>query len=229
MNNNIINIALPAKGRLRENSLEIFKKKKLKIYSERGDRDLFGYVKNHPEIKIIYLHAREAIESLSQGNIDIAISGYDLFKESEANIQRNIIINKRLNFGKADLILAISDLWIDVQTLLDLDEVAYEFKKKKGRLIRISTKYPALTQTFLYSKGISQFQILRSLGSTEAAVQAGTAEVISDITSSGATLKANNLRILKDGLILKTEACLMSSKLSLKKKGINKIINFLKK
>ena len=229
MNNNIINIALPAKGRLRENSLEIFKKKKLKIYSERGERDLFGYVKNHPEIKIIYLHAREAIESLSQGNIDIAISGYDLFKESEANIQRNIIINKRLNFGKADLILAISDLWIDVQTLLDLDEVAYEFKKKKGRLIRISTKYPALTQTFLYSKGISQFQILRSLGSTEAAVQAGTAEVISDITSSGATLKANNLRILKDGLILKTEACLMSSNLSLKKKGINKIINFLKK
>ena len=229
MDNNIINIALPAKGRLRKNSLEIFKKKKLKIYSERGERDLFGYVKNHPEIKIIYLHAREAIESLSQGNIDIAISGYDLFKESEANIQRNIIINKRLNFGKADLVLAISDLWIDVQTLLDLDEVAYEFKKKKGRLIRISTKYPALTQTFLYSKGISQFQILRSLGSTEAAVQAGTAEVISDITSSGATLKANNLRILKDGLILKTEACLMSSKLSLKKKGINKIINFLKK
>ena len=229
MNNNIINIALPAKGRLRENSLEIFKKKKLKIYSERGERDLFGYVKNHPEIKIIYLHAREAIESLSQGNIDIAISGYDLFKESEANIQRNIIINKRLNFGKADLILAISDLWIDVQTLLDLDEVAYEFKKKKGRLIRISTKYPALTQTFLYSKGISQFQILRSLGSTEAAVQAGTAEVISDITSSGATLKANNLRILKDGLILKTEACLMSSKHSFKKQGINKIINLLKR
>ena len=227
MNNNIINIALPAKGRLRENSLKIFKKKKLKIYSERGDRDLFGYVKNHPEIKIIYLHAREAIESLSQGNIDIAISGYDLFKESEANIQRNIIINKRLNFGKADLILAISDLWIDVQTLLDLDEVAYEFKKKKGRLIRISTKYPALTQTFLYSKGISQFQILRSLGSTEAAVQAGTAEVISDITSSGATLKANNLRILKDGLILKTEACLMSSKLSLNKKKISKFINLL--
>ena len=227
MNNNIINIALPAKGRLRKNSLEIFKKKKLKIYSERGERDLFGYVKNHPEIKIIYLHAREAIESLSQGNIDIAISGYDLFKESEANIQRNIIINKRLNFGKADLVLAISDLWIDVQTLLDLDEVAYEFKKKKGRLIRISTKYPALTQTFLYSKGISQFQILRSLGSTEAAVQAGTAEVISDITSSGATLKANNLRILKDGLILKTEACLMSSKLSLNKKKISKFINLL--
>ena len=229
MNNNIINIALPAKGRLREKSLEIFKKKKLQIYSERGERDLFGYVKNHPEIKIIYLHAREAIESLSQGNIDIAISGYDLLKESEANIQRNIIINKRLNFGRADLVLAISDLWIDVQTLLDLDEVAYEFKKKKGRLIRISTKYPTLTQAFLYSKGISQFQILRSLGSTEAAVQAGTAEVISDITSSGATLKANNLRILKDGLILKTEACLMSSKLSLKKKGINKIINLLKK
>ena len=229
MNKNIINIGLPSKGRLKHDTVNIFKKNKLKLYSERGERDLFGYIKKLPNVKIIYLHARECIEQLSFGNIDIGFSGYDLFKESEINTQNKILINKRYNFGNANLVLAIPDLWIDVQTLLDLDEVADEFKKKKKKLLRIATKYPNLTRQFLYSKGVTQFQLVKSLGSTEVAPFTGTAEAISDITSTGATLKANNLRVLKDGEILKSQACLMLSKLSLKKPGIKKIINLLSK
>ena len=229
MTKNIINIGLPSKGRLKHDTINIFKKNKLKIYSERGERDLFGYIKKLPNVKIIYLHARECIEQLSFGNIDIGFSGYDLFKESEINIQNKILINKRYNFGNANLVLAIPDLWIDVQTLLDLDEVADEFKKKKKKLLRIATKYPNLTRQFLYSKGVTQFQLVKSLGTTEVAPFTGTAEAISDITSTGATLKANNLRVLKDGEILKSQACLMLSKLSLKKTGIKKIINLLSK
>jgi len=224
---NIINIGLPSKGRLKYDTINIFKKNKLNIYSERGERDLFGYIKKLPNIKIIYLHARECIEQLSLGNIDIGFSGYDLFKESEVNIQNKILINKKYNFGNANLVLAIPDLWIDVQTLLDLDEVADEFKKKKKKLLRVATKYPNLTRQFLYSKGVTQFQLVQSLGSTEVAPFTGTAEIISDITSTGATLKANNLRILKDGKILISQACLMMSKLSLKKNGIKNIINLL--
>ena len=229
MNKNIINIGLPSKGRLKHDTINIFKKNKLKIYSERGERDLFGYIKKLPNIKVIYLHARECIEQLSFGNIDIGFSGYDLFKESEVNTQNKILINKRYNFGNANLVLAIPDLWIDVQTLLDLDEVADEFKKKKKKLLRIATKYPNLTRQFLYSKGVTQFQLVKSLGSTEVAPFTGTAEIISDITSTGATLKANNLRVLKDGEILKSQACIMISKLSLRKSGIKKIINLLGK
>ena len=229
MTKNIINIGLPSKGRLKHDTINIFKKNKLKIYSERGERDLFGYIKKLPNIKVIYLHARECIEQLSFGNIDIGFSGYDLFKESEINTQNKILINKRYNFGNANLVLAIPDLWIDVQTLLDLDEVADEFKKKKKKLLRIATKYPNLTRQFLYSKGVTQFQLVKSLGSTEVAPFTGTAEAISDITSTGATLKANNLRVLKDGEILKSQACLMLSKLSLKKTGIKKIIRLLSK
>ena len=229
MKNDIINIGLPSKGRLKENTLKIFKSKKLNITSERGERDLFGYIKKLPNVKIIYLHARECIEQLSLGNIDIGFSGYDLLRESEFNIQKNILIKKRLNFGHATVVLAIADLWLDVQTLLDLDEVAEEFKKKKKRLLRVATKYPNLTRKFLYSKGVTQFQLVQSLGSTEVAPFTGTAEVISDITSTGATLKANNLRILKDGEILKSQACIMQSKLSTKKVGIKKIINLLSK
>ena len=227
MTKNIINIGLPSKGRLKHDTINIFKKKKLNIYSERGERDLFGYIKKLPNVKIIYLHARECIEQLSLGNIDIGFSGYDLLKESEFNIQKNILIKKRLNFGHATVVLAIADLWLDVQTLLDLDEVADEFKKKKKRLLRVATKYPNLTRQFLYSKGVTQFQLVQSLGSTEVAPFTGTAEIISDITSTGATLKANNLRILKDGKILKSQACIMQSKLSTKKVGIKKIIKLL--
>ena len=227
MTKDIINIGLPSKGRLKHDTINIFKKKKLNIYSERGERDLFGYIKKLPNIKIIYLHARECIEQLSLGNIDIGFSGYDLLKESAINVQNKILINKRCNFGNANLVLAIPDLWIDVQTLLDLDEVADEFKKKKKRLLRVATKYPNLTRQFLYSKGVGQFQLVQSLGSTEVSPFTGAAEIISDITSTGATLKANNLRVLKDGEILKSQACLMQSKLSTKKVGIKKIIKLL--
>jgi len=229
MNKEVINIGIPSKGRLKKDTLSIFKKKKLKIYSERGERDLFGYIKNFPNIKIIFLHARECIDQLSLGNIDIGFSGLDLLKESEINNQKNIIIKNKLNFGKANLVLAIPDLWIDVQTLLDLDEVADNFKRQKKQLMRIATKYPNLTRSYLFSKGITQFQIIKSLGSTEVAPFTGTSEIISDITSTGATLKANNLRILKDGEILKSEACIMTSKKSSKKKGFKKILNIISK
>jgi len=225
MSNNIINIGLPSKGRLKEDTLKVFKKRKLNIISK--DRGLFGYIKKIPNIKIIYLHARECIEQLSLGNIDIGFSGLDLLRESETNVQKNISITKKFNYGKANLVLAIPDLWIDVQTLLDLDEVAYEFKRKKKRLLRVASKYPNLTRTFLYSKGVTQFQLVQSLGSTEVSPFTGTAEIISDITSTGTTLKANNLRILKDGLILRSQAVLMQSKLSTKKVGIKKIIRLL--
>ena len=229
MTKNIINIGLPSKGRLKHDTINIFKKNKLNIYSERGERDLFGYIKKIPNVKIIYLHARECIEQLSLGNIDIGFSGYDLFMESEINVQNKIFINKRYDYGKANLVLAIPDLWIDVQTLLDLDEVADEFKKKKKGLLRVATKYPNLTRQFLYSKGVTQFQLVQSLGSTEVAPFTGTAEIISDITSTGATLKANNLRILKDGEILKSQACLMVSKKSLNKKNIKSLIKIFSK
>ena len=227
MSRDIINIGMPSKGRLKKDTLKVFKKRKLNIITK--DRGLFGYIKKIPNIKIIYLHARECIEQLSLGNIDIGFSGLDLLRESETNVQKNILIVKKFNYGQANLVLAIPGLWLDVQTLLDLDEVAFEFKRKKKRLLRVASKYPNLTRTFLYSKGVTQFQLVQSLGSTEISPFTGTAEIISDITSTGATLKANNLRILKDGLILRSQAALMQSKLSTKKIGIKKIINLLSK
>ena len=229
MINNIINVGIPSKGRLRKDVLNIFKKKKLRLFSERGERDLLASIEGKKNIKIIYLHAREIIQRLGEGSLDLGFSGIDLLKESEINIQNKIKVIKKYEFGKANLVLAIPDLWIDVQTLLDLDEVADEFKKKKKKLLRVATKYPNLTRQFLYSKGVTQFQLVKSLGSTEVAPFTGTAEIISDITSTGATLKANNLRVLKDGKILKSQACILTSKKNSKKKGFKKLIQLLSK
>ncbi len=225
MSKEIINIGIVSKGRLKAESEKIFKKKKLKIYYNK--RELLGKIKDRPNIRVLFLHAREIIEQIAIGKLDIGISGFDLLKESEINIQKNIKVEKKLNFGFANLILAVREEFIDVFTTLDLDEVADEFRKKNKRLIRIGSKYPNLTRQYLYSRGVTNFSIVKSRGATESMAAISTAELISDITSSGQTLKANKLRILSDGEILKSQACLMSSKLSKNKKGLKKLIKNL--
>ena len=225
----ILNIGIPSKGRLRKDILNIFKKNKLTLVSERGERDLIGSIKQHKNIKILYLHAREIVERLGDGSLDLGFSGFDLLKESQINIQNKINVLKKYSFGIATLVVAIPDPWIDVQTVADLEEIAFEFKDKKKKRLRVATKYPNLTREFLFSKGVTQFKLVDSLGATEAYPFTGSSEIITDITSTGETLKANNLRILKDGEILKSEACMMVSKSSIKKINLKKIIKLLSK
>ena len=133
MTKNILNIGIPSKGRLRKDVLNIFEKKKLTLISERGERDLLGSIKQFKNIKILYLHAREIIERLGDGSLDIGFSGFDLLKESEINTQKKINVLKRYDFGRATLVVAIPDPWIDVQTVADLEEIAFEFKDKKKK------------------------------------------------------------------------------------------------
>ena len=222
---NIINIGIPSKGRLRVDILKIFKKNKLNLISERGKRELLGSIKNLANVKILYLHAREIVERLGDGSLDLGFSGYDLLKESEINIQNKINIVKKCGFGKATLVVAIPDSWIDVQTIADLEEIAFEFKDKKKKHLRVGTKYPNLTREFLFSKGVTQFKLINSLGSTEVMPFTGSAEIITDITTTGETIKANNLRTLKDGEILKSEACLLVAK----KNNNHKVKELIKK
>ena len=144
--------------------------------------------------------------------LDIGISGLDLLNESAANLKEKIEVKKKLDFGSANVVVAIPNDWIDVQTVADLEEVSFDFRDKKNTRLRVATKYPNLTNNFLVSKGITQYKLVASLGATETYPFIGSSEIITDITSTGKTLKDNNLRILKDGLILKSQACLFYSK-----------------
>ena len=97
--------------------------------------------------------------------------------------------------------------------------------------MRVATKYPNLTREFLFSKGVTQFKLVPSLGATEVYPFTGSSEILTDITSTGETLRANNLRILKDGQILKSQACLfvnrsMKKSRKLKKIALNEALSF---
>ena len=209
---NIITIGLPSKGRLRDKSLDFFNSRELKILTSSKERNYFASIQDKPDIKIIYLHAKEIIQRLADGTLDIGISGLDLLRESSNNFRKKIDVKKKLDFGKANLVVAIPNDWIDVQTVADLEEVSFDFRDKKNTRLRVATKYPNLTSNFLVSKGVTQYKLVASLGATETYPFIGSSEIISDITSSGKTLEDNNLRILKDGLILVSQACLLISK-----------------
>jgi ATP phosphoribosyltransferase len=207
-----IKIALPSKGRLKEDSLKFFQSKNLTVVNTFGERNYFFNVKNNNQIEGIYLHAKEIIERINDGTLDMGISGLDLLKEFPEVYSKKVNLYKKLNYGYADLVVAVPKDWIDVQNMADLEEVSFEFKEKYGRRMRVATKYPNLTESFFLSRGVSQFKIMPSLGATESYPFTGSAEIITDITSTGSTLKANNLRVLTDGNILKSSACILTSK-----------------
>ena len=228
MKNQILKIGIPSKGRLKEKSLSVLKKNRINI--KNSDRGYLSEVINFKNNEVVFSHAREIIERLANGSLDVGISGFDLLSESLPGIKKNIHIHKRLNFGFADLVVAIPKDWIDVQTIADLEEISFNFKDKNYGKLRIATKYPNLTNDFLTSKGVTQYKVVNSLGATEIYPFTNQSEIITDITSTGATLKANKLRILKDGFILKSSACILVSKKSLKDKSKKLIISkFLKK
>ena len=208
----LITIGLPSKGRLKDSAISFFNNKGLKVMQSEKERNYFGTIENKPNVKIIFLHAKEIIQRLGDGTLDIGVSGLDLLHESEKNLRDKIDINRELDFGKAKLIVAVPDDWIDVQTIADLEEVSFDIRFKRNTRLRVATKYPNLTNDFLLSKGVTQYKLIPSLGATETYPFIGSSEIITDITSTGKTLADNNLRVLKDGHILVSTACLFVAK-----------------
>ena len=217
-------ICISSKGRLKPKSLNIFKKKKLKIFSDKGERDLVGYVKNKNfNLKILFVHAREAVDALANSTADVAISGKDLLFNSSTNVQKKIKLYKDLDFGHASLKIFKSIYWIDCASLLDVSEIA------RNKPLKLITKYRLLVENFLAEKNVRNVEVLDSNGATEIAVRINQASLVADISSTGKTAAANDLCELNDGLILKTSAALMVAKKSLKKKEVVKLLKLLSK
>jgi len=208
-----ITLAIPSKGRLREQSLAVFERAGLKIALPADDRKYKARLEGCEDVEVSFLSASEIAGELGRGMIDLGITGEDLLRENVADWENRAEIAARLGFGFADVVVAVPDIWLDVDTMGDLDDVAAEFRQRHGRRLRIATKYWRLTQQFFSQMhGIQVYRIVESLGATEGAPAAGSADVIVDITTTGATLKANHLKILSDGVILHSQACLVASK-----------------
>ena len=203
-----LTLAIPSKGRLMEDTLGLFADAGFAISKPGNDRGYRGTMAGLSDVEVAFLSASEIARHVRDGTVDLGITGEDLLRETIPDLERHARVVARLGFGGADVVVAVPECWIDVSTMSDLDEVSVHFYQAHDHRLRVATKYFNLTRRFFAEKGVRGYRIVESLGATEAAPAAGAAEAIVDITSTGDTLRANHLRILDDGLILKSEAVL---------------------
>ena len=204
-------LAVPSKGRLMERCQALFQDAGLTLRKTGHARGYRGEICEMPAIEVAFISASEIATYLQDGRVHIGITGEDLVRETMSDADTRVTFDRRLGFGHADVVTAVPASWLDVTTMSELDEVSAAFRRIHGRPLRVATKYLNITRRFFTGKGVSSYRIVESLGATEGTPAAGTAELIVDITSTGETLRANGLRILSDGVILKSEANLVSS------------------
>ncbi len=205
-------LAVPSKGRLKEDTIDVFKQAGLSIVYEGDERGYQGRIEEYDNVKVVFSSASEIAHQLQSGMVHLGVTGEDLIKETIYDTDRYIEMVSPLGFGHADVIIAVPRCWLDVETLADLNEVAAQFHRVHSRRLRVATKYMMITRRHFAANGIMGYRIVESLGATEGAPATEAAECIVDITSTGQTLKANHLKILEDGIILKSQANLVSSK-----------------
>jgi ATP phosphoribosyltransferase len=205
-------LAVPAKGRLQENAEAFFARAGLALIKPRGARDYRGAVQDLGGVEVAYLSASEITAQLAQGAVHLGVTGEDLVREQMPDADDRVLLIEGLGFGFATVVVAVPQAWIDVRTMADIDDVATAFRQHHGRKMRVATKYVNLTRAFFSERGIIDYRIVESSGATEGAPAAGTAEMIVDITTTGATLAANALKVVDDGVILRSQANLVASR-----------------
>ena len=204
-------IAVPSKGRLQENATAFFARAGLKLVRGRGARDYRGTLAGVDGVEVAFVSAAEIVGLLAAGHAHMGVTGEDLIRETVEGADRKLALLAPLGFGNANVVVAVPQAWIDVRTMTDLEDVASAFYTRRGERMRVATKYLNLTRRFFAENHVADYRIVESLGATEGAPAAGQAELVVDITTTGATLAANGLKVLDDGVILRSEANLVAS------------------
>jgi ATP phosphoribosyltransferase len=200
--------AIPSKGRLMEATEAMLARAGLTVSRPGADRGYRGRLDGLAGVEIAFLPASDIAQQLRDGKVDLGITGEDVLREATGPDDTRVAALLRLGFGPARVVVAVPQCWLDVAAMSDLDDVSASFYARHGRRLRVATKYPLLSRWFFASRGVAGYRIVDSPGATEGAPAAGSAEVIVDITTTGATLGANYLKVLDDGLILDSQAVL---------------------
>lgn len=206
----MLRLAVPSKGRLQDETFAWFGARGVKLERVGAGREYAGRVAGHPGVQLALLSAGEIPRELRAGRVHMGVTGQDLVAEQGAAPAVSELAV--LGFGHADLIVAVPQFWVDVESMDDLDAVAAAFRTRHGHRLRVATKYHALTRAWFRDHDIADYQIVDSRGATEGTVKYETAEVIVDITSTGETLRANHLKILDGSPILESQATLFVSR-----------------
>lgn len=204
-------IGVPSKGRLMEQTFDWFAARGVAMRQTGDAREYAGAVEGMPDITLVMLSAGEVPRELAAGRIHLGVTGSDLVQDKLAEWAAQVEVVARMGFGHADLVIAVPAVWIDVDTLDDLDAAAADFRARHGFRMRIATKYHRLVREYLTGHGVADYQLVDSQGATEGTVKNGTAEAVADITSTGETLRANHLKVL-EGVILQSQATLYASR-----------------
>ncbi|HEY1736702.1 MAG TPA: ATP phosphoribosyltransferase [Methylovirgula sp.] len=204
-------IAVPSKGRLQENAAAFFARAGFTLIQGRGAREYRGRIAELDGVEIAFVSAAEIVGLLASGAAHMGVTGEDLLRETIPDADSKVAILAPLGFGHANVVVAVPQAWIDVKTMADVEDVASAFRAKRGTRMRVATKYVNLTRRFFAAQHVTDYRIVESMGATEGAPAAGSAELIVDITTTGATLAANGLKVLDDGVILRSEANLVAA------------------
>ena len=206
-----LQLAIPSKGRMMEQATGVLGEGGVNVRKTGNERGYRGKIEGIDNVDVLFVSASEIAWYLKTGKAHLGVTGADLVQERMTDWEARVEFIKPLGFGHADVVVAVPDCWLDVRTVAHLDELAGGFRTAHGRWFRVATKYVNLARQFFVGHGFNDYRIVESLGATEGTPAAGTADLIVDITTTGATLKANALRILDDGVILKSQANLVAS------------------
>jgi ATP phosphoribosyltransferase len=215
-----IRVALPGKGALEAATLAFLAECGMKV-NRSNPRQYLARIGSIPGLEVVFQRAADVPSLVQDGDTTLGITGYDILAEQrgysdEGNIDDDddddiIVLERDLGFGACRLVVAVPETWIDVSTCADLWHLTGYYATQKGRGLRIATKYPNLTGQFLRRHGITHCKIVSPHGALEAAPLTDTADLIVDLTETGTTLRENHLKLLNDGVVLRSQACLIAN------------------
>lgn len=208
-----ITLALPSKGAIADPTRSFLQECGLKI-SKPNERQYTGSISSLPSISVLFQRVKDVAYKVADGTVEIGITGYDVICENPND--NLLVIHDRLGYGHCKLVVAVPEAWVDVESMLDLAEIALDFREHKGRNLRVATTYTHLARQFLHSQGIHHFTLVKAEGAIEAAPMIGYADVVVDLTQTGTTLRENHLKMLSDGVVVESQACLIGNKQALR-------------
>ncbi len=207
-----LTLALPSKGAIAEPTINFLRDCGLRV-EKPNQRQYTGLIPAIPSLSVLFQRVTDVLYKVADGTAQIGITGLDVVKENPHN--NVVVVHSALGFGQCSLVVAVPEMWVDVENMPDLLDVALDFREQKQRNIRIATKYPLLSRQFLHDHGIHHFTLVKAEGAIEAAPTLGYADIIIDLTQTGTTLRENHLKILSDGIIIDSQACLIGNRQAL--------------
>jgi len=213
---NKVTLVLPSKGSLEKVTISFLERCGLSVFKP-NPRQYTASIPSLPEITVLFQRVEDIVTKVADGSADLGISGYDIISEYGVEDSDLIVIHPKLGYGYCEIVIAVPQSWVDVDTMADLNEISLDFREKRKQNIRIATKFPTLTKNFLLKHNITHFTIIEAQGAIEAAPTLGYADIVADITSTGTTLRENHLKLLEDGTIIQSQACLIGNKNALLK------------